>query len=186
MTNLNPLPGSDHSREYTPHLAKIIEKNIRTISNLRKKADERRTQREKLADAITRFSGTMAFAYFHLVWFGIWIVLNLGFMGNKPFDPFPFGLLTMIVSLEAIFLATFVLISQNRFSAEADRRADLNLQMGLLSEYELTRALLMLDAIQKKLEIGNKPDQELHDLEQNVHPEDVLAEIERVHQRINK
>ena len=92
----------------------------------------------------------------------------------------------MIVSLEAIFLATFVLISQNRFSAEADRRADLNLQMGLLSEYELTRALLMLDAIQKKLEIGNKPDQELHDLEQNVHPEDVLAEIERVHQRINK
>jgi uncharacterized membrane protein len=96
------------------------------------------------------------------------------------FDPFPFGLLTMIVSLEAIFLATFVLISQNRISAEADRRADLDLQIGLLTEHELTHALKMLDAIQHKLGIDSLQDTELPDLEEEVHPEDVLQEIDRI------
>jgi uncharacterized membrane protein len=122
----------------------------------------------------------MSFVYFHVIWFGIWIVVNLGVFGNQPFDPFPFGLLTMIVSLEAIFLATFVLISQNRLSVEADRRADLDLQIDLLAEYELTRILRMLDAIQDKLGIENDSDKELTDLEKRVHPEDVLAEIGRI------
>jgi uncharacterized membrane protein len=107
-------------------------------------------------------------------------VINQGYFGFKPFDPFPFGLLTMIVSLEAIFLATFVLISQNRLSAEADRRADLDLQMGLLTEHELTRVLKMLDEIQDKLGIDNDADQELQDLEKNVHPEDVMREMDRI------
>jgi uncharacterized membrane protein len=89
----------------------------------------------------------------------------------------------MIVSLEAIFLATFVLISQNRLSAEADRRADLDLQMGLLTEHELTRALKMLDEIQDKLGIENDADQELQDLEKNVHPQDVMKEMERIQQQ---
>jgi uncharacterized membrane protein len=126
----------------------------------------------------------MSFVFFHVIWFGIWIALNLGIFGIKPFDPFPFGLLTMVVSLEAIFLSTFVLISQNRFSAEADRRADLDLQMGLLTEYELTRTLKMLDAIQDKKGIENDSDQELLDLEKNVQPEVVLAEIERLQHKM--
>jgi uncharacterized membrane protein len=92
----------------------------------------------------------------------------------------------MIVSLEAIFLATFVLISQNRISAEADRRADLDLQMDLLTEHELTRVLKMLDSIQDKLGIENDADLELLDLEQNVHPEDVLEELERVKRKDKK
>jgi len=95
------------------HLADIIEQNIRTIIDLRKKTEDQRSTQERLADIITEFSGRMAFAYFHIIWFGVWIIINLGFLGIKPFDPFPFGLLTMIVSLEAIFLAAFVLISQN-------------------------------------------------------------------------
>jgi uncharacterized membrane protein len=139
---------------------------------------------ERLADAITDFSGRMYFVYFHIVWFAVWILINLGYLGIKPFDPYPFGLLTMVVSLEAIFLATFVLISQNRLSAEADRRADLDLQIGLLTEYELTRVLNMLDAIQDKLGIDNDTDQELLDLEKNVHPEDVLEEMERIQRKI--
>lgn len=162
------------------HLAKIIEQNINTIANLRQSVDAQRTTQEQLADAITDFSGRMSFVYFHVVWFGIWVVLNIGILGNPPFDPFPFGLLTMIVSLEAIFLATFVLISQNRFSKEADRRADLNLQISLLTEHELTRVLKMLDAIQDKMGIENDTDQELLDLEKQVHPEDVLEEIGRI------
>lgn len=165
---------------YERHLAKIIEKNIHTIATLRKSTEAQRTLQERLADIITEFSGRMSFVYFHVIWFGVWVVLNLGILGNRPFDPFPFGLLTMIVSLEAIFLATFVLISQNRLSVEADRRADLDLQIGLLTEYELTRVLKMLDAIQDKMGIDNETDEELLDLEMQVHPEDVLEEINRI------
>jgi len=88
--------------------------------------------------------------------------------------------------LEAIFLATFVLISQNRLSVEADRRADLDLQIGLLTEHELTRVIKMLDAIQDKMEIENDSDTELRDLEEDVRPEDVLAEMDRVQRRIKK
>ena len=93
-------------------LAKIIEQNIHTIVDIRQTTANRRTREERLADIITDFSGRMYFIYFHVIWFTIWILVNLGLFGYKPFDPFPFGLLTMIVSLEAIFLATFVLISQ--------------------------------------------------------------------------
>jgi uncharacterized membrane protein len=160
-------------------LAGIIEQNIRTIYDLRQRALEMRTPQERIADGITGFSGRMSFLYLHAVWFTIWIVANLGIFGLKSFDPFPFGLLTMIVSLEAIFLATFVLISQNRTSAEADHRADLALQINLLTEHEITRVLKMLDAIQDKLGIENDGDTELQQLEQNVGPQDVLQEMDR-------
>jgi uncharacterized membrane protein len=172
------------SKAQDGQLAKIIEQNIHTIINSRHVAANQRTTEERLADSITAFSGRMYFVYFHIVWFGIWILINLGDFGIQHFDPYPFGLLTMVVSLEAIFLATFVLISQNRLSAEADRRADLDLQIGLLTEYELTRALKMLDAIQDHLGIENDTDQELLDLEKDVHPEDVLKEMDRVQQRL--
>ena len=177
---------SSASKKRDPRLADIIEQNIQTIINTRQIAANHRTREERLADAITAFSGHMYFVYFHIVWFGVWISINLGFFGIQPFDPFPFGLLTMIVSLEAIFLATFVLISQNRLSDEADRRADLDLQMGLLTEHELTRALKMLDAIQDKLGIENDTDQELQDLEKDVNPKDVLNEMDRIQRRMNQ
>ena len=89
----------------------------------------------------------------------------------------------MIVSLEAIFLATFVLISQNRLGQEAEHRADLALHIGLLTEHELTRVLQMLDVIQDKLGIENHENSDLADLEMETKPEDVLAEIERLQQR---
>lgn len=167
-------------------LAKIIEQNIHTIVSTRQTAANQRTFEERLADAITAFSGRMYFVYFHIVWFGVWLLINMGYLGVQPFDPYPFGLLTMIVSLEAIFLATFVLISQNRLSAEADRRADLDLQIGLLTEYELTRVLKMLDAIQDKMGIDNETDEELIDLERDVHPEDVLEEMDEIQRRLNR
>lgn len=174
------------SQKRETQLASIIEQNIHTIIHTRQTVASQRTTEERLADAITDFSGRMYFVYFHIVWFAVWILINLGYLGIKPFDPYPFGLLTMVVSLEAIFLATFVLISQNRLSAEADRRADLDLQIGLLTEHELTRVLVMLDAIQDKLGIDNDEDQELLDLEKNVHPEDVLEEMERIQRKLTK
>jgi len=175
-----------HTQTESIQLAKIIEQNINTIISSRRTAAEQRTTEERLADAITDFSGRMYFVYFHIIWFAVWILINLGYLGIPPFDPYPFGLLTMVVSLEAIFLATFVLISQNRLSAEADRRADLDLQIGLLTEYELTRVLIMLDQIQDKMGIENDHDQELIDLEKNVHPEDVLKEMDRIQKKVLK
>lgn len=170
--------------EDNPALSKVIERNIRTIIDLRVKAQNRRGVQDVIADAITAFSGRMIFVYVHIVWFAVWIILNTGLVGIAAFDPFPYGLLTMIVSLEAIFLSTFVLISQNRISEESERRADLNLQIGLLAEHELTRVLQMLDAIQAKMGIENDEDSELADLEMDTKPEDVLAEIERLQQRV--
>jgi uncharacterized membrane protein len=108
------------------------------------------------------------------------VLLNTGWLGIHPFDPFPYSLLTMIVSLEAIFLSTLVLISQNRSGAEADRRADLALHVGLLTEHEVTRALQMLDTIQERLSIANDPESDLAQLEMETKPEDVLAEIQRL------
>jgi uncharacterized membrane protein len=163
-----------------PALSKVIVRNIRTLLHLRTKALEQHGLEGHIADAITAFSGSMMFVYLHIIWFGLWILLNSGLFGLQPFDPFPYGLLTMIVSLEAIFLSTFVLISQNRQSVESERRADLHLHIGLLSEHELTRALQMLEAIQNKLEIMEYKDKELADLERETRPEDVLAEIEHL------
>jgi uncharacterized membrane protein len=170
----------EDQKKDNPALSKVIEKNIRTIIHLRTKAANDRSLQSRIADFITSFSGRMIFVYVHIVWFGVWIVLNTGWFSLRAFDPFPYGLLTMIVSLEAIFLSTFVLISQNRLSEETERRADLHLHIGLLTEHELTRVLQMLDAIQDKLNIVDHANSDLADLEMETKPEDVLAEIHRL------
>jgi uncharacterized membrane protein len=165
-------------------LSATMERYIRTIINLRLKAARERTLQDRIADLITGFSGRMLFVYVHIVWFALWLLFNTGRVGIRPFDPFPYGLLTMIVSLEAIFLSTFVLISQNRMSVQAEHRADLDLHIDLLAEYELTRVLQMLDAIQGKMGIENDQDTELTELESETKPEEVLAEIERLQRRV--
>ncbi len=167
-----------------PNLADVIERNIRTVARQHRETRAARGLSERIADAITTFSGRMLFVYLHVIWFAVWILANTGHLGVPAFDPFPYGLLTMIVSLEAIFLSTFVLISQNRLSEDADRRAHLDLQIGLLTEHELTRVLQMLDAVQDKLGIENDSDIELAQLEMETRPEDVLAEIQRVEREV--
>ena len=186
MSSNSPRAGEIDDETDSPLLSKVLEHNIRTIAYLRLQASRARGLQERLADAITTFSGRIVFVYVHIVWFGLWILLNTGRLGVPTFDPFPYGLLTMIVSLEAIFLSTFVLISQNRLSAESESRANLSLQIGLLTEHEVTRVLQMLDAIQDKLDIDNDEDSELADLEIETKPEDVLAEIERLQRLVFK
>ena len=102
-------------------LAKVIERNIRTITRLRLHGLRTRSFEDRLADGITSFSGKMLFVYIHIVWFVIWV--------SVPFEKYPFGLLTMIVSLEAIFLSTFVMISQNRADARRQVFADHQYEM---------------------------------------------------------
>jgi len=178
MTHMQPQSAEiDH-----PALSDVIERNIQNQVRLRVETVSRRTFQERMADAITAFSGRMSFLYLHGLWFGLWLLLNTGWFGIRPFDPFPYSLLTMIVSLEAIFLSTFVLISQNRSGAEADRRADLALHIELLTEHEVTRVLQMLDAIQERLGVANDPESDLAQLEMETKPEDVLAEVERLRQ----
>ena len=90
---------------------------------------------DRAADRVTAFAGSLNFVYIHSVWFGVWVLMNIGFLGvSLEFDKFPFGLLTMIVSLEAIFLSTFVMVSQNRQAARADIRAELDFETNLRSE----------------------------------------------------
>ena len=108
---------------------------------------------ERVADRITDLAGSMRFVYLHMVWFGLWIVVNLGLVAAalggllSPFDPFPFGLLTMIVSLEAIFLSTFVMISQNRQAAVADHRAELDYQVNVRAEAEIMKLIALVGAL---------------------------------------
>lgn len=161
-----------------PELAGVVGKNISEICKMRAEAERKKGFQERLADALTIFSGSMVFVYVHAIWFGFWILFNVGWLGGKPFDPFPFSLLTLIVSLEAIFLSTFVLISQNHAGAIADKRADLDLQINLLSEHEVTRLLRLVDAVADHLgvDVEKKPDHE--ELKKDVVAKQVLEEIE--------
>src|SRR5437763_7475990 len=103
--------------------------------NERKLVDAVMKAQDRAADQITSFAGSLKFVYIHSIWFGIWIVINIGLLGTAiKFDKFPFGLLTMIVSLEAIFLSTFVMVSQNRQAARADIRSELDFETNLRSE----------------------------------------------------
>src|SRR4051812_38792391 len=166
-------------RTGSKRLARVVERNINTLVEIREHMDRRKSAQDRIADWVTWFSGSMIFVYIHLAWFGVWLAINLGFTGLKPFDPYPFNLLTMIVSLEAILLATFVLISQNRISEIADQRADLDLQINLLAEYEITRVLTIVDAIADHLglEVGHDP--ETDELKSEVSPEIVIEEMEQ-------
>ena len=164
------------TRVKNEQVVSILERNIKALEDFRQETHAARGLEYRVADAITAASGSMAFFYIQVVWFGLWILWNVGILGFEPFDPFPFGLLTMIVSLEAIFLSTFVLVSQNRMAKLAEDRADLDLQINMLDEHEVTRLLRMTDAIAKKL--GVEVPDDLGELKEDVKPQDVLRRIE--------
>jgi uncharacterized membrane protein len=175
---------ADH-KEDNPALPNVIQRNIRKIIQIRQKAVLEQSLQDRIAHGMTTFSGSMLFFYLHVVLFSVWILLNTGRVGVSRFDPYPYGLLSTVVSMEAIFLTTFVLLSQNLLGKEAERLTDLGLQTGLLTEHELTRVLQMLRAIQCKIGITNDEDSNLADadLEMETKLEDVLAEIERLQRR---
>jgi uncharacterized membrane protein len=168
-----------------PALAQVVDRNIRTIATYRDEVERSKGFQDHLADWMTHWSGTMLFVYFHAAWFGMWVIANLGVFGLPQFDPFPYGLLTMVVSLEAIFLSTFVLISQNRQAELADRRSELDLQINLLTEYELTRVLKIVDALAEKWDVDCGDAEELQELEQDIKPQEVLKELENESNQAN-
>lgn len=159
-------------------MAGIVERNIQALLQRRQDDEKKKTQQDRIADAVTRFTGSMTFVILHLIFFGIWILWNTGLLGLKPFDS-SFVILAMEASVEAIFLSTFVLISQNRMAALADKRADLDLQVSLLAEHEITHLVILVTEIAKKLDIQAAHNPEISELAQNVHPEKVLDQMER-------
>jgi len=136
------------------------------------------TVEERLAEAITRFTGSMRFVYLHLVIFGFWIVANLGWIPGVPAWDSSFVVLAMIASVEAIFLSTFVLISQNRMAAAADKRADLDLQISLLAEHEVTRLVTLVSGIADRMGVRTEADADLDEITEDVAPDAVLDELE--------
>jgi uncharacterized membrane protein len=139
----------------------------------KKRAGERRASRR--GDLALR--GEHAFTYLHLVLFGLWILIDLGLTSVPRFDPSFVGL-AMVASVEAIFLSTFVLITQNRMAALADKRADLDLQVSLLAEHEITRVITMLADVSERLGLQVKHDPDLAELAQDVVPDRVLDSLE--------
>ncbi len=118
--------------------------NIEAIAKLEHKELHRRSAGEKVSDFFVSLIGSMPFLVFHITWFAVWFAINLNlFPGIPAFDPFPFGILTLIVSAEGVFLAIFILISQNRMTRQSDKRAHLDLQISILAEQEMTMMLRM-------------------------------------------
>jgi uncharacterized membrane protein len=140
-TNSQPRRRSRSHRDTSP-----ADENLRAVARLEERARSERSLVACVSDVITRCAGNEWSVAAHVIWFGGWLLLNSGVLPLpwEPFDPFPFSLLTSIVSVEAIFLTLFVLASQNRLTQEADRRAHLDLQVDLLAEQEMTVVLRML------------------------------------------
>jgi uncharacterized membrane protein len=132
----------------------VVPPNVRRVARLEEQQLRARSTSERIAGALTQAAGTATFAITHLVWFIVWIGVNAGWVrGIGPFDPFPFNLLTMVVSLESIFLSIWILISQNQMTRQAERRAHLDLQINLLAEQESTATLRIVRRIAERLDI---------------------------------
>jgi uncharacterized membrane protein len=154
--------------------------NIQAIAKLEEQMLHGRSAADRCGAGITRFAGSIVFVCVHVIWFGLWIGVNAGVIaGVSVFDPYPFSFLTLVVSLEAIFLSLFVLISQNRMSREADRRAHLDLQVNLLAEQENTKALEMLQRISQQLGLKIPRDDEVHELIEKTDVDRLASELDK-------
>lgn len=176
----------NRTKNKEPSMAGVVERNIEALLSRRKQEERAKSLQDKIADAVSRFTGSMTFVYIHLIGFGLWIVINLGWTPVAPFDP-TFVILAMFASVEAIFLSTFVLITQNRMAAQADRRADLDLHISLLAEHEVTRLITLVTAMAERMGIETAAtNPELAELEKDVDPEKVLEKIEQTEAHFDK
>jgi uncharacterized membrane protein len=159
--------------------ADSAKESIDAVAEIEGEELRHRTGAERVSDAIVGAIGTLAFVAGHGLVFLLWIVVNLGWIPKaKPFDPFPFGILTLIVSSEGVFLALFILISQNRMTRVADHRAHLNLQISLLAEREATRLLQIVRGVATHLGVP-ADDQETSRLAQRTHVQTLAHELEQ-------
>ena len=164
-------------------LSSALRRNIEALEGRRRQDAAAATRQERLADAITAFTGSMRFVYLHLAIYGLWVLVNIGVVpGISKFDP-SFVILATAASVEAIFLSTFVLISQNRTAAAANKRADLDLHISLLTEHELTKLTEVVSAIAARLDVQPPSHPEIEEVKKDVAPEAVLDELEAKQER---
>jgi len=180
MKNSDPKSMSPPSEKGSVH--DLTQRNVELIRELEKSAKQDRSPSDKVAEVIARFCGSMTFVWVHIIWFGVWTVINI-FPGLPHIDPFPFTFLTLVVSLEAIFLSTFILISQNHDAKISERRNHLDLQINLLSEQENTKMLAMLQAIAAKVGADLEEDPHLQAMSADTEPEKVVQQIEAREER---
>jgi uncharacterized membrane protein len=175
----NPEPDRiDGTQPPASSLGELTSRNVKAIAQLEKAAEAHRGRADRIADLITRFVGSMLFVYLHVLWFALWIIGNTFLLPSSwRVDPFPYTFLTFVVSLEAIFLSTFILISQNHQERLGQQRSHLDLQINLLSEQENSKMLQMLESIQQRLGIDVDPD--ARRLEEPTEAKKIAEEIEQ-------
>jgi uncharacterized membrane protein len=176
------VPRNNHSKpsreRKTASALNATQNNVAAVIAIEQESLASRSKGERLGDAIARHAGKMWFISAHAVWFTVWLILNSGMVAGVPrFDPYPFQFLNFVVSLEAIFLALFILMSQNRSSRQADARAHLDLQINLLAEQESTKTLQMLQKLCEFHGLTKGHDPELQQLTSTTKPEDLLQEL---------
>ncbi len=155
--------------------------NIKKIMRLEKQALHSRTAGERIADHVTAIAGSTPSIILHALWFGGWILINGGAVpGLEPFDRFPFTFLTMMVSLEAIFLTLLVLMSQNRAMKESDKRAHLDLQVDMLAEQESTVTLRLVRSICRHLRVKEIQDESVKQLSKATDVKELARKLDRV------
>jgi uncharacterized membrane protein len=182
----NDAPGDRHTptvQAQSP-LASVLERNIEALVKRRRIEEEKRSLQERCSDRISSFAGSMAFVYVHLALLIVYIVLNSGLTPLQPFDP-SFYLLSTVASVEAIFLSTFVLITQNRMSAVAEKRAELDLQISLLAEHEITQVIKLLSELAQRQGVNEAKSADLNELKRDVAPEVVLDHLEHRNREAN-
>jgi uncharacterized membrane protein len=164
----------------------VIDRNIAALINRKQLRRTEAGVQDRVADAITGFAGSMNFVYLHIAVYGAWIVINLGWIGFIPEFDSTFVVLAMVASVEAIFISTFVMISQNRLVKVADERADLDLQVSLLAEHEITRLLSLVTEIAKSLDLPGARNPEFEELLKDIAPEQVIDRIKETESRMGE
>lgn len=156
----------------------VVARNIQALCTRRAQEAAKAGLQDRVAQGMTRFAGSMSFVYVHMFAFGFWIVANLGWIPGVPIWDSSFAVLAMVASVEAIFLSTFVLITQNRMATAADTRADLDLQISLLAEHEVTKIAVLVSEIADRLGIESATEGDIEEVKTEVVPEVVLDHIE--------
>jgi uncharacterized membrane protein len=177
--SVSAMSKRQHSqREVSSSAERLIAGNVRRIADLEESVRAKGTLSDQIAAGISRFCGSMIFVWVHAVIFAAWILLNTVLL-PKPFDPYPFTFLTLVVSLEAIFLSTFIMIAENRQERISERRGQLDLQINMLAEQEGTKTLQILNAIASKLDVDVSGDPTIGVLEEATQPEQLARQIDR-------
>jgi uncharacterized membrane protein len=162
----------------------VVRSSVENLAHLIEREHLEMSHGDRMADQISAVAGSLSFVLVNAAFFALWILLNSGIGGFPAFDPYPFGALTVIVSLEAIFLAIFVLMSQNRQSSASDRRASVDMHMDAIAEREITKVLEILNELRHELLGGKRHDSELVDMMRPTDVQELVDAVEEAEERL--